>query len=101
MAYIDDALKEYMRDEFHKLIAARMPTQEPEDALWGVKELAEYLGMSSDWVYRQIMAKTLPHFKLGSVTKFKKKDVDRWLYSSCYTFPETAPTRIPKLPTLY
>lgn len=41
-------------------------------------EMAEYLGVSRDTVYRWI-ARGLPAHKLGRLWKFKVSEVDAWL----------------------
>ena len=52
-----------------------------QDSIMGIKELVEYLGMSEKWVYDQTAHKAIPHFKLGHVLKFRKKEIDKWLSS--------------------
>jgi excisionase family DNA binding protein len=49
------------------------------DEIMGVPELATYLGMSEKWVYDQTASQRIPFFKLGSILKFRKKDIDKWL----------------------
>ena len=50
-----------------------------EESIMGVAELAEYLGMSEKWIYDQTGGKRIPYFKLGSILKFKKTDIDKWV----------------------
>jgi len=45
------------------------------DAILSVEELAEYLRVSSKWVYDHTYE--LPHFKLGGLVRFRKKEIDR------------------------
>lgn len=52
-----------------------------DDVVMGVPELAEYLGMSEKWVYDQTGSRRIPYFKLGSILKFRKTVIDRWLRS--------------------
>jgi excisionase family DNA binding protein len=57
--------------------------REPEgEEVWSVKETAEYLGMSADWVYKQVGLKTIPHYKVGDKPKFKKSQIEKWLNSN-------------------
>ena len=47
-------------------------TDKSTDAILSVEELAEYLRVSSKWVYDHTYE--LPHFKLGGLLRFRKKD---------------------------
>jgi excisionase family DNA binding protein len=49
-----------------------------EDIIFDVKGLADYLKVDETWVYRQISLKTIPFFKVGKYTRFKKSAIDRW-----------------------
>jgi excisionase family DNA binding protein len=49
--------------------------EDGENAVFSVEELAEYLRVSVKWVYDH--THELPHFKLGGLLRFRKKDVDR------------------------
>lgn len=44
-------------------------------------ELAEYLGVSKDAVYRWIANKKMPAHKIGRLWKFKISEVDEWIRS--------------------
>lgn len=52
---------------------------EGDDPIMGVQELAEYLGMSDKWVYDQTGGNRIPFFKLGSIVKFRRSVIDKWL----------------------
>ncbi len=48
--------------------------------IFDIKELAEYLQVTTKWVYQQTHLKTIPHLKLtNKQLRFKKKDIDKWL----------------------
>ena len=51
------------------------------DAILDVKGLAEYLHVTTGWVYKQISLKTIPCFKTGKYPKFRKREVDKWIES--------------------
>lgn len=52
------------------------------DSLWTVDQVAEYLGMTRDWVYREVREERLPHFKVGARrVRFRKDAIDRYLAS--------------------
>lgn len=44
-----------------------------------VKEVAEYLGISSDMVYILCREKRIAHFRIGTRILFKKEAIDRWI----------------------
>ncbi|NWO14671.1 MAG: helix-turn-helix domain-containing protein [Virgibacillus sp.] len=44
-----------------------------------VKEIAVYLDLSPDFIYKLCREKKIPHIKIGSRTMFKKDTIDRWL----------------------
>jgi excisionase family DNA binding protein len=46
-----------------------------ENVIFSVDELAEYLRVSAKWVYEHTYE--LPHFKLGGLLRFRKKEIDR------------------------
>ncbi|WP_254843983.1 helix-turn-helix domain-containing protein [Virgibacillus dokdonensis] len=44
-----------------------------------VKEMAVYLDLSTDFVYKLCREKKIPHIKIGTRTMFKKESIDKWL----------------------
>ena len=44
-----------------------------------VAEIAEYLGVKRDTIYKWIGRKTLPAHKVGRLWKFKRDEVDTWV----------------------
>ncbi|WP_204076691.1 helix-turn-helix domain-containing protein [Planotetraspora phitsanulokensis] len=52
------------------------------DALMTPEQLAEYLRVSPEWVYKNIY--DLPFVRIGKSYRFPKGDVDEWLRSSQY-----------------
>jgi excisionase family DNA binding protein len=57
--------------------------------IMNVTELAEYLRVTTSWVYKQVQFKTIPHFHAGRYPRFRKKDIDTWIESQ--SVPDTAP----------
>jgi len=55
---------------------------ELEDRWLSVEEIAKYLGVSSDTVYRWIDKHSMPAHRLGRLWKFKKDEVDTWVKGS-------------------
>lgn len=43
------------------------------------KEVAVYLGLSVDSIYKLAREKEIPHVKVGRRLLFKKDSIDRWL----------------------
>ena len=50
-----------------------------EDNLFSVKTLAEYLGVTRDWVYKKVQLKEIPYIKKGGLLRFRKLAIDRWI----------------------
>jgi len=50
-----------------------------EDRWLSVEEIGQYLGVSSDTVYRWIEKRAMPAHRLGRRWKFKKVEVDEWV----------------------
>jgi excisionase family DNA binding protein len=51
------------------------------DRWLSINEISQYLGVSSDTVYKWIERKSLPAHKIGRLWKFKKEEVDEWVRS--------------------
>jgi excisionase family DNA binding protein len=55
---------------------------EPGARLLEAEEVASYLGMRTDWVYREVRAGRLPHIRLGRAVRFRKESIEAWLEAS-------------------
>ena len=44
-----------------------------------IREAAQYLGISSDTLYKYVSEEKIPAFKLGNRWKFKKTILDAWM----------------------
>ncbi|MGH9535868.1 MAG: helix-turn-helix domain-containing protein [Terriglobales bacterium] len=44
-----------------------------------IRQAADYLGISSDTLYKYLADERIPAFKLGNRWKFKKSVLDRWM----------------------
>ena len=51
------------------------------DRWLSVDEIAVYLGIKRDTVYRWISERNLPGHKIGRLWKFRKEEVDEWVKS--------------------
>lgn len=51
------------------------------DRWLSVEEIAKYLGVSKESVYRWLDSKKLPAHKVGRQWKFKVSEVDKWVTS--------------------
>ena len=54
---------------------------ELEDRWLSVEEIAKYLGISNDTIYRWIDRHRMPAHRMGRLWKFKKDEVDEWVKS--------------------
>ena len=52
-----------------------------DDRWLSVEEIAAYLGVKRDTVYKWITRKNMPAHKVGRLWKFQKDEVDRWVRS--------------------
>lgn len=52
-----------------------------EDRWLSVDEIAAYLGIKRDTVYKWIERKSMPAHKVGILWKFKKDEIDEWVRS--------------------
>lgn len=52
-----------------------------DDRWLSVDEIAAYLGIRRDTVYKWIERKTMPAHKVGVLWKFKKAEIDAWVRS--------------------
>ena len=52
-----------------------------EDRWLSVDEIAAYLGVKRDTVYKWIDRKKLPAHKVGRLWKFRRREVDDWVTS--------------------
>ena len=46
-----------------------------------VSEIAEYIGVSTESIYRWIESRQLPAHKVGKLWKFKTEEIDGWIQS--------------------
>jgi len=52
-----------------------------EDRWISVEEIAAYLGVKRDTVYKWIDRRKMPAHKVGRLWKFRKDEVDQWIHS--------------------
>jgi len=51
----------------------------PEDRWYSVEEIAEYLGVKRDTLYKWIVRKNMPAHKVGRLWKLRKREIDNWV----------------------
>ena len=54
------------------------------------KEAAEYLGIKPSTLYKYIKQGVIPAFKIGSLWRFKKSALDRWISKKLEEAEETS-----------
>lgn len=52
-----------------------------EDRWLSIEEIAAYLGIKRDTIYKWISRRKMPAHKVGSLWKFKQQEVDDWVRS--------------------
>jgi len=58
-----------------------MPNPSLDERWLSVDELASYLGIKRDTVYKWIARRSLPAHKVGRLWKFRRDEVDAWVKS--------------------
>jgi excisionase family DNA binding protein len=62
-------------------------SQVSSDRWLSVDEIAAYLGVKRDTIYKWIDRKKLPARKVGSLWKFRKEEIDDWVTSGSASDP--------------
>lgn len=52
-----------------------------EDRWLSVEEIATYLGVTRDSIYRWVASRGLPGHRVGRLWKFRRDEVDEWVRS--------------------
>ena len=50
-----------------------------DDRWLSVDEIAAYLGIKRDTVYKWITRRDMPAHKVGRLWKFRRREIDRWI----------------------
>jgi excisionase family DNA binding protein len=50
-----------------------------EDIIFTVESLSQYLQVDTSWIYKAVSLKTVPYFKNGKYTRFRKREIDKWI----------------------
>lgn len=61
-----------------------------EDRWLSIEEIAEYLGIKRDTIYKWIVRKSMPAHKVGSLWKFKREEIDDWVRKGNAAEPKEA-----------
>jgi excisionase family DNA binding protein len=59
--------------------SGKPPAPAPTETLWTVADVAEFLKVSKDWVYRRASSRELPSRKVGSHLRFIRAEIVAWL----------------------
>jgi excisionase family DNA binding protein len=52
-----------------------------DDRWFSVEEIAAYLGVKKDTVYKWVRLRGMPTHKVGRLVKFRQEEVDEWVKS--------------------
>ena len=66
-------------DNVPRLPVERIKRFPMEDRWLSVEEIAAYLGVQRDTVYKWLTRRKLPAHKVGRLWKFKRAEVDAWV----------------------
>lgn len=61
------------------MINPRITLQPIERSTLDVSEMAQYIGVSVDMIYKMTREKAIPHFRIGSRILFKRHTIDQWI----------------------
>ncbi len=64
---------------FHEPDVAVRDDHVAPSRLLEVDDVARYIGMTADWVYREVRAGRMPHIRLGRYVRFRRESIDAWL----------------------
>lgn len=73
-----EAIAQRVTDSLRPMLSG-IERREDRDVIFDVKGLAEYLHVDPSWLYKQISFKTIPYFKAGKYSRFRKRDIDKWI----------------------
>lgn len=65
-----------------------MPNPSLDERWLSVDELASYLGVKRDTLYKWITRRSMPAHKVGRLWKFRKEEVDAWVRSGAASDPD-------------
>jgi len=74
-----EAIAAKLEERLKPLLLSGKGKYREEDVIVDVPGLAEYLKVDPSWVYKQVSLKTIPHFKNGKYTRFRKSAIDKWI----------------------
>jgi excisionase family DNA binding protein len=60
---------------------AASPPRTVSSRLLEAEDVANYLGVRTDWVYREVRAGRLPHIRLGRAVRFRSESIEAWIDS--------------------
>ncbi len=81
--------------EILRPILGRNSKTETENMIFDLPALAEYLKVSTKWIYERTHLKEIPYIKIGGQLRFNRKEIDKWLQAGKIPAAET-PDRILK-----
>ena len=50
-----------------------------QDSFLSINDLSKYLGIKPKTLYSWVAKGILPHYRIGGLIRFKRKDIDRWV----------------------
>lgn len=74
-----EAIADKVIEKLKPLIAGN--GKDEKDIIFTPETLAKYLQVDTSWVYKQVSLKTIPYFKSGKYTRFRKSVIDKWIES--------------------
>lgn len=70
---------EAIADKVFEKLKPIIGKHEDEDNILDVDGLAQYLKVGKQWVYEKVHQGTMPYYKVGKYTRFRRSNIDAWL----------------------
>jgi excisionase family DNA binding protein len=46
---------------------------------FGIQDLSRYLGIKTGTLYVMVEERSIPHYRIGRLVRFRKSEIDRWM----------------------
>jgi excisionase family DNA binding protein len=76
-----EKLADFITPKLTDVLKVFLESKDKGNEIMGVQELAQYLGVTKDTIYKKVGLNEIPFFKVGDLTKFKKSRIDQWIES--------------------
>jgi hypothetical protein len=79
LALPDELVEAISENVFNKIKPFLSTKEEQENDFFNVQGLADYMKVSTKWIYQRTHLKEIPYIKLDGRLIFRKRDIDKWI----------------------